>query len=413
MEILSWEFSIAHLPILKKTFSQGRSTCRMAQLTTASDLNSGEGKNQPKNGFPKDVTWLSGSTPRMCALDHELTRVAESDYPVLITGESGTGKTTVAKIVHQRSERAAAPIVEINCAALPDGLLESELFGFERGAFTGAIARKQGLFELADKGTLFLDEIGELKLDLQAKLLKAIDDRKIRRLGGITDIQCNVRIIAASSRDLQRMITVGNFREDLYYRLAVLQLDIPPLRERPHGIAELVRRQLAIEQAHLGRDKPFKVDNHALRELSRYSWPGNIRQLQNVIARLVCYAVKNTISVEAVRAEFARFKHLDADTIILPESCSTLFPGESLAEFSTRVRAAAIVAAKNREGGNMSGAALRLRVDRSSLPRIAKRLRNRIKHQNHDSLESLLLTSGPFSHASRTESNNKTILRES
>jgi len=324
----------------------------------------------------------------MRRLDEEITRVANTDHSIVITGESGTGKTTVARIIHERSRRVSARLVDINCAALPANLIESELFGFERGAFTGAIARKKGLFEVADKGTLFLDEIGDLKPELQAKLLKAIDERKIRRLGGTDDIVCDVRVIAASSRNLQLMIPTGSFREDLYYRLAVFELDIPPLRERHQDIHDLIHMHVAAEQARSGRVRPLRVAKDAVKELSLFSWPGNIRQLQNVIARLVCYADKNTISVDAVRAEFARFKHLNPDTIILPDSCSILFPGESLAEFSTRVRAAVIKAAKNREGGNMSRAARRLRVDRSSLPRIARRICNRIKSQNHDNLGS-------------------------
>jgi transcriptional regulator with PAS, ATPase and Fis domain len=347
----------------------------MAQLTKAPDVSdSGKDKNQPRDGFPKEITWLSGSTPRMRALNHELTRVAESDYPVLITGESGTGKTTVAQIVHQRSERASAPIVDINCAALPDGLLESELFGFERGAFTGAITDKKGLFETAHRGTLFLDEIGELKLELQAKLLKAIDGRKIRRLGGITDTFCDVRLIAASSRDLPRMISVGTFRDDLYYRLSVLQLDVPPLRDREPDIRELVYKRLAAEQAQLRRLESVQLDEGALKELCLYDWPGNIRQLQNVVARLACYTRGNRISVANVRAELARFKYLDSDTIALPDSCSTLFAAESFHDFSRRVQAAAIEAVKRRNNGNMSRVAARLKIDRSSLFRIAQRI---------------------------------------
>lgn len=319
-------------------------------------------------------TILCGSNPVMLRLDAEITRVANSSHPVLITGESGTGKTTVAHIIHQRSPRATACLVDINCAALPDTLIESELFGFERGAFTGATARKKGLFEVAEKGTLFLDEIGELKPELQAKLLKAIDQQKIRRLGGTKDINCNVRLLAASSRNLQRMINVGAFREDLYYRVAVFELDIPPLRERPDDIGELVCRQLAAEQARAGRSEPLQIDERALSELSSYGWPGNIRQLHNVLARLLCYANGQTIGAADVRAELTRFRNLDADTIILPDSCSTLLSGECLEDFSCRVRGSVIEAVKNRMNGNMSQAAQRLKVDRSSLHRMIQRI---------------------------------------
>ncbi len=267
------------------------------------------------------------------------------------------------------------------------------MFGFERGAFTGAITRKQGLFEVADNGTLFLDEIGELKLELQAKLLKAIDDRKIRRLGGIADIECNVCVLAASSRNLQRMITDGSFREDLYYRLAVLQLDVPPLRERRQDICELVCRQITFEQAKLGRVEPFEIDGRALKELCQYNWPGNIRQVQNVIARLACYADSNKISLDAVRAELARFKYPHSQAIILPEPCSTLFAGESFTQFSARVRGAVIDAVKAQKHGNMSHVAQRLSVNRSSLLRIERRINITRKRANGHSSEWPFLTS--------------------
>ncbi|HXD31002.1 MAG TPA: sigma 54-interacting transcriptional regulator [Pyrinomonadaceae bacterium] len=322
---------------------------------------------------------MTGSDPFMLYLDDEMTRVAHSDHPVLITGESGTGKTTLAEIIHLRSPRATACMVDINCAALPDTLVESELFGFERGAFTGAMNRKKGLFEAAEKGSLFLDEIGELKLELQAKLLKAIDQQKIRRLGGTKDIHCDVRILAASSRNLQRMVRIGAFREDLYYRVAVFELDIPPLRERQDDIRGLVYQQLAAEQANARSSEPLRIDERALRELSSYNWPGNIRQLHNVLARLACYTNGQTIGAEHVRAELSRFKNLEADTISLPDSCSTLLPGEGIEEFSYRVRGSMIDAVKSRMSGNISQAANRLKVNRSSLHEIIRKINTRAK----------------------------------
>jgi transcriptional regulator with PAS, ATPase and Fis domain len=317
---------------------------------------------------------LSESNQMMLRLDEEMSRLANSNHPVLITGESGTGKTTVAQIIHRRSPRSSACLVDINCAALPDSLIESELFGFERGAFTGAVARKKGLFEVAENGTLFLDEIGELKTELQAKLLKAIDQQKIRRLGGTTDIHCNVRLVTASSRNLQRMVRAGSFREDLYYRIAVLELDIPPLRERPDEIRELVWQHLLAEHTTAGGSEPPHMDEAALSELFSYSWPGNIRQLQNVLARLSCHRNAQTISGSDVRAELARFKNLDAETIILPDSCSTLLAGECLEDFSWRVRGDLIEAVKNRMNGNISQAARRLRVDRTAFHRMIQKV---------------------------------------
>jgi transcriptional regulator with PAS, ATPase and Fis domain len=329
-------------------------------------------------------TILCGSNPVMLRLDEEMTCVANSSHPVLITGESGTGKTMVAQIIHHRSPRAAAYLVEVNCAALPDALIESELFGFEKGAFTGATGRKKGLFEIAENGSLFLDEIGELKPELQAKLLKAIDQQKIRRLGGTQDIHCNVRLLAASSRNLQRMICLGTFREDLYYRIAVLELDIPPLRERRDDIRELVCRQMVAEHTKAGRSEPAQISEGALSELSSYSWPGNIRQLQNVVARLAFKANAHTISAASVRAELARFKNLDADTILLPDSCRTLFSGECLEHFARRVRGSAIGAVKNRMNGNMTQSARRLKVDRSALHRMIQRINTLSKEEVDD-----------------------------
>jgi transcriptional regulator with PAS, ATPase and Fis domain len=322
-------------------------------------------------------TTLTGSNPIMLHLDEEISRLARSEHPVLITGESGTGKTTVAQIIHQRSPRASACLVDINCAALPDTLIESELFGFEKGAFTGAMGRKKGLFEAAENGTLFLDEIGELKLELQAKLLKAIDQQKIRRLGGTKDIHCNVRILAASSRNLQRMVRIGTFREDLYYRVAVFEIDIPPLRERQDEIRELVCRQLAAEQVNAGVSEPLRIDARAIRELSSYYWPGNIRQLHNVLARLACYSDGQTISAAHVRSELSRFQNFEADTISLPDSCSTLLPGEGLDDFSCRVRRSMIETVKTRMNGNVSQTAQRLKVNRTSLHAIIQKIKMR------------------------------------
>jgi transcriptional regulator with PAS, ATPase and Fis domain len=323
-------------------------------------------------------TPIVASSPTMIRLDREISRVAASNHIVLVTGESGTGKTTAAQLIHDRSSRSKGPFVDINCAALPDTLVESELFGYERGAFTGAVERKQGLFEVAAGGTLFLDEIGELKLELQAKLLKAIEQQKIRRLGGTKDIRCNVRILAASSRNLQRMVKAGTFREDLYYRLAVLEIYIPPLRERQDDIRQLVEQQLKIEQRNAKQPHPFKIETLGVSELVAYSWPGNIRQLHNVIARLTCNANPGqTITALNVRAEISRFQELDGDTLSLPDSCSTLLSGESLDDFSTRVRRAAIECVKARTNGNMSRVAQRLKVDRSSLLRIVQRINSR------------------------------------
>src|SRR5581483_5210031 len=211
---------------------------------------------EPHSTSPKMI----GESPAMSELHAAIRRAARSVHVTLIIGESGTGKTTAASMIHEQSSRAGKPFVDINCAAFPETLIESELFGYEKGAFTGANATKKGLFEAADGGTLFLDEIGEMKLELQAKLLKAIEQQKIRRVGGTKDVQCDVRIIAASSRNLQDMVTEGKFREDLFYRLAVLEVPIAPLRDRREDIPGLIKDRLTYEQHLVSLPSPFTIE---------------------------------------------------------------------------------------------------------------------------------------------------------
>jgi len=332
---------------------------------------------------------IFGPSKTMRTLDQAINRVARSNHIVLITGESGTGKTTAAEFIHNRSRRASAPFVDVNCAALPENLIESELFGYEKGAFTGAFNAKKGRFEEADGGTLFLDEIGELRLDLQAKLLKAIEQKKVRRLGGTKDTPCDVRILAASSRNLQRMVKDGTFREDLYYRLAVLEIDIPPLRDRQDDIRDLVTKQLVTEQLNAELSEPLQLEPRALTELVRYSWPGNIRQLFNVLARLACHAPTRTISLAQVRSELDRFRVIDTDTFLLPEHCRSLLAGESLNDFSARVRGAAIEVVKERCQGNMTRTAERLQLDRASLGRVFGRIQTRTEKTSQGKLSAV------------------------
>jgi two-component system response regulator AtoC len=208
------------------------------------------------------------------------------DSAVLITGESGTGKELVAAALHRLSERQQAAFVEINCATIPDNLLESELFGYEKGAFTHAQSRKKGLFELAQEGTIFLDEIAEMPLHLQAKLLRFLEKRSLRRLGGTTDISINARIVAATNRDLREAVRQGTFREDLFYRLNVIPIHLPPLRERGEDILLLARHFLDLYSRRLGRPAKRLADE-AQAAFLIYAWPGNIRELKNIIERLV------------------------------------------------------------------------------------------------------------------------------
>src|SRR5205085_5749678 len=208
--------------------------------------------------------------------------------------ESGTGKELVATALHEKSSRRDRPFIKINCAAIPRELVEAELFGFEKGAFTGAVQSKPGRFELADEGTLFLDEIGEIPIDMQVKLLRAIQESEFERVGGVKTTRVEVRLIAATSRDLTKEIAAGRFREDLYYRLNVVPIQLPPLRERRDDIPLLVEHFREKYNARLKKEVQ-RIEDDALAALSAYSWPGNIRELENVLERTILFAEGTTI----------------------------------------------------------------------------------------------------------------------
>jgi transcriptional regulator with PAS, ATPase and Fis domain len=232
---------------------------------------------------------LTGESPAFRAALDLARKAAPSAAPVLVQGETGTGKELVARFVHGASPRAGGPFVPVNCAALPESLLESELFGHERGAFTGADRRRRGLVELARGGTLFLDEIGEMPLALQAKLLRVLEEKEVRRLGSEAATKVDFRLVAATNRDLAALVREGRFREDLYYRLAVFAVTLPPLRERP-GDAERLARHLAGRMAGGGRRPPPALSEEAVAALRRYAWPGNVRELRNAIDRALVLA---------------------------------------------------------------------------------------------------------------------------
>lgn len=232
---------------------------------------------------------LVGQDPVIQAVLRRADQIAASEATVLITGESGTGKEVFARHIHRRSRRAAGPFVAVNCAAIPEHLLESELFGHEKGAFSGAIARRIGRFEQAASGTLLLDEIGEMDLRLQAKLLRAIQEREIDRVGGTAPVRVNTRILAATNRDLEQAAAEGRFRQDLYFRLNVVNLALPPLRDRPRDIAVLAQH-FAAKYAELNGLPERRVGPDALAALAGHGWPGNIRELENTLHRAVLLA---------------------------------------------------------------------------------------------------------------------------
>jgi formate hydrogenlyase transcriptional activator len=229
---------------------------------------------------------MVGQSPMQQEVWRQIDTVAMTDCTVLVLGETGTGKELVAKAVHERSARRGAAFVTLNCSAIPSTLLESELFGHEKGAFTGATARRAGRFELAEKGTLFLDEIGELGLDLQPKLLRLLQERQFERLGSSQTLRGDVRVVAATNRDLGAMCDKGAFREDLYYRLNVFPILLPALRERREDIPLLVRHFVSVLAQRMGKDFR-RVSAASMASLVAYDWPGNIRQLQNVLERAV------------------------------------------------------------------------------------------------------------------------------
>lgn len=256
--------------------------------------------------------FLDGS-PQMRAIGTVIENIADTDATVLIRGESGVGKDLVARAVHAASARHRGPFIKVNCAAIPDGLLESELFGYEKGAFTGAHRRKPGQFECANKGTIYLDEIAELPLALQAKLLHVLQDFRFSRVGGHALLKVDIRVLAATNQDLERAVTEGRFRDDLYYRLNVVEIRVPPLRERREEIPELAARFLARFNAQYGRQKQLTPET--LARLTRYTWSGNVRELENVMRRLVVLGDGEQAVASVTRDRSGHNGHCSASTL--------------------------------------------------------------------------------------------------
>ncbi|MBI4483493.1 MAG: sigma-54-dependent Fis family transcriptional regulator [Acidobacteria bacterium] len=240
---------------------------------------------------------LIGKSSKMIELCKMIGTVAATDSTILLTGESGTGKELVARAIHEASDRKKEPFISINCGAFPETLLESELFGYMKGAFTGANSNKKGLFEVADTGTIFLDEVGETSLTMQVKLLRVLQERKIRRVGGAEEIPVDVRVIVATNKDLEKLIAEKTFREDLYYRIAVIPIHVPPLRERQQDIVLLANYFLEKYAQKTGKNLKG-ISEEAFRTLERYSWPGNVRELENVVERAVALEQTNEIQPE-------------------------------------------------------------------------------------------------------------------
>ncbi len=314
---------------------------------------------------------MVGDSPGIRRVREMIARVAPTDARVLITGESGTGKELVAAAIHPGSPRADKPFVRVNCAAIPRDLVESEMFGHERGAFTGATDRRIGRFELAHTGTLLLDEVGDLGAEAQAKLLRAIEAREIERVGGGKPIRVDARILSATNKDLERAVASGAFREDLFFRLNVIPLAIPALRERPDDVPALVRHFSALHRTRTGQPAPLWSEE-AVQLLARYRWPGNVRELGNIVERLAILHAGHEVSAAHVREVLP----IDRDGAAGPSPALPDAVGldHSLADTLDEYERTLIVRALSVAGGNIAEAARRLQTDRPNLYRRMRRL---------------------------------------
>jgi two-component system, NtrC family, response regulator AtoC len=320
---------------------------------------------------------LVGGSPAMRELASQIERVAGSDSTVLVTGESGTGKEVVARELHARGSRAEEPFVAVNIGGIHESLMESELFGHEKGSFTGATSRKVGLFELAGNGTLFLDEIGEMPPNLQVKLLRVLQERKIRRLGGTADLPVRARIVSATNRDIEAMVRSGSFREDLYYRLNVVRLLIPPLRERVADVPDIANYLVARIAARMNRP-PRPIEAEAMDALRSYPFPGNVRELENVIERALIYCRGDRITLGDIDLRDRGVDRLETNSpraagsacnaaSAEPAAISVSAPAPTHGASIDTLERDAIVAALARHAGNRTHAAEELGISRRTI----------------------------------------------
>ena len=311
---------------------------------------------------------IIGSSRRMQEIFRLVERVARTSSTVLVHGESGTGKELIARAIHFASPRAEARFLSINCGALPENLLESELFGHVRGAFTGAVREKKGLFQEADRGTLFLDEIGEMTPAMQVKLLRALQERTVRPVGGNREEAVDVRIIAATNQDLETLIDGGEFREDLYYRINVIPLHLPPLRQRREDIPLLVEHFLKKFSEEMDLGEPRRISVEAMRVLEAYQWPGNVRELENAIERAVALSSEPTLTTRDLPAHLLEGRPVASADVTLPEE------GLDLEAHLERIRAELMTQALDRAAGVQTKAAELLGMSFRSFRYYAKKV---------------------------------------
>lgn len=329
------------------------------------------GDSSSASGDIEGYAGLLGSAPKMRAVYELIQRFAPTDATVLILGETGTGKELVARAVHEGSSRAASRAVPINCSAIPGSLIESELFGYARGSFTGAICDRPGLFEVASGSTLFLDEIGELRPTVQAKLTRAIEERAVRRIGDSRERKVDVRLIAATHRDLRTMVKAGTFREDLWFRLNVCIVELPPLRDRPGDIPLLARRFLA-DLAPQSHSRARSISSEAMALLEAYQWPGNVRELRSVVERAAILEDESSIQVSSLPAEIHGVNRLRS-AITTDEDFLNLPYRDALEAAREDVNHRYLTGVLRRFDGDVAAAAAHAGVERESFYRLLRR----------------------------------------
>ena len=355
-------FDFVHKPfdneLLKEKVSRAlEKIARAAEAQTLKDENEALIKGQRARGRLSNII---GQSDRMQSVFQMIETVAQVPSTVLLTGESGTGKELVARAIHDLSPRAQKPFVSVNCGAFTETLLESELFGYVKGSFTGATANRKGLFEAANQGTIFLDEIGEMSPAMQVKLLRVLQERKVRPVGAHEELEVNTRVIAATNRDLAAMVKDGSFREDLYYRVSVIPMELPPLRERKGDIVELAQYFIGKHCAQTGRD--LSISPPAMRLLEAYSWPGNVRELEHTIERAVALEMTNLIQSERLPEQITKYSQTRiASGFELPDE------GLNLTAHLDQLEKTYLLEALRRTEGNQTNAAQLLHMSVRSL----------------------------------------------
>jgi DNA-binding NtrC family response regulator len=368
---------------ITKPFDQAEVRTIVKKALRTRDLSAAEA-TRPDHVSPEARYGIIGESAAILGIYSVLERVADTPTTVLVTGESGTGKELVARALHENSSRRERPFIKVNCAAIPKDLMESELFGYEKGAFTGAVASKPGRFELASGGTLFLDEIGTIPIEMQVKLLRALQESEFERVGGIKTIRVDVRLVAATNSDLKKEIAAGNFREDFYYRLNVVPIHLPPLREREGDTLLLARHFVEKFDARLGKHvEGFEPEVE--RALMTYPWPGNIRELENVIERAVLFCDAPRLRLEDLPLEVRGERSVPAAA----SPAATPMPGDGLKEqvkaAMSRLERELIVHALEQTRGNVTHAARLLKISRKGLQLKMKELGLRERDERGES----------------------------